>query len=333
MLKIVGPLFIVLALLVSMITGCSSKAASNTVRLVPEGANLLAQINFNKIITDEEITELYDKAPKDWYHPRTVEELRASIQDELDIDLTELNTITIFSVTSAFDGEDSIDNMVIILEGSFDGDALLAAIEDKVVEAHAYMEVPEYKGYDVYVIEESEVVFVFLSDNMLAIGPQVLIEEVIDVAKGDRKALSGVVLDTFNDLDEALLKVAAETVSSGQADEKLPDEVGEFLGDLSAFEDVKTVGVTLGRENESLALDIQLCTADSASAEAMEQAVRGMVVFVQLLASLSEDSEVPEWLLSVLEDLAISRSGSCVTINLDMTFSEIRGLIAEGLGR
>jgi hypothetical protein len=34
-----------------------------------------------------------------------------------------------------------------------------------------------------------------------------------------------------------------------------------------------------------------------------------------------------------MEDLEVSRSGSCVTVNLDMPFSEIEDLIADGLGR
>lgn len=326
-------MLVVLALLVSMITGCSSEAASNPVELVPEGANLLGQINLSKILTDEEITELYDKASKEPNDPQTFEEALNMLKDEYDIDLMKFKTITFFSDTSEFEAEDSTITVAIIVEETFDKGDLLAAIEDAAEGADVELESSEYKGYDVYAVEDLEGAFAFLNDKMLAFGPQVWIEDVIDVAKGDRKSLSGVVLDTYNDLDESLLKVAAETVSSGQADEKLPDEVGEFLGDLSAFEDIRTVGITLGREKESLALDMKLCAADSDSAEAMEQAIRGMFAFVQLMASLSEDGEVPEGLLSVLEDLDISRSGSCVTINLAMTFPEIEDLIAEDLGR
>jgi hypothetical protein len=331
MLRRVGLLLVVLALLVSIISGCSSKSASNPVSLVPEGANLLGQIDLNKILTDEEITELYDNASKEPNDPQNFEEALDKLKDEYNIDLMEFSTITFFSNTSEFEGEDSIDNIALIVEGTFDKGDLLDAIEDIAEKAGVELEPYDYKGYDVYTVEDEEGAFVFLSDNMLAFGLQVWIEDVIDVAKGDRNALSGVVLDTYNDLDEALLNVAAETVSPGKADGKLPDEMGEFLGDLSAFEDIETVGITLGRENESLALNVKICAADSDSAEAMEQAIRGMVVFVQLMASLSEDSEVPEGLLSILEDLEISRSGACVTVNLGMTFSEIRGLIAEGL--
>src|SRR4030043_556977 len=282
MLRRVGLLLVVLALLVSIISGCSSKSASNPVSLVPEGANLLGQIDLNKILTDEEITELYDKASKEPNDPQNFEEALDKLKDEYNIDLMEFSTITFFSNTSEFEGEDSIDNIALIVEGTFDKGDLLDAIEDIAEKAGVELEPYDYKGYDVYTVEDEGCAIVFLSDNMLAFGLQVWIEDVIDVAKGDGKALSGVVLDTYNDLDEALLKVAVGTVSSGEADGKLPEEVGKLLGDLSAFENMKTVGITLGRENRSLALDMKLCAADSDSAEAIEQATEGMLTFFKL---------------------------------------------------
>jgi hypothetical protein len=331
MLRRVGLLLVVLALLVSVITGCSSKSTSNPIALVPEGANLLGQIDFNKILIDEEITGLYDKASKESNDPQTFEEALEQLKDEYDIDLMKFSTITFFSDTSAFEGEDSIDNVALIVEGTFDKSDLLAAIEGIAEEADVELESYDYKGYDVYTVEDEESVFVFLSDKMLAFGPQVWIEDVIDVAKGDGKALSGIVLDTYNDLDEALVRVAVETVSPGEADGKLPEEMGEFLGDLSAFKDVKTVGITLGRENESLALDMKLCADDSDSAEAIEQAVGGLITFIKFAAAFSDDPESLEGLVSILEDVEISTSGSCVDVELKIALSEIEGWIKSSL--
>ncbi|MBM3156336.1 MAG: hypothetical protein FJ004_03510 [Chloroflexi bacterium] len=330
MLRRMCLLFVISALLVSMLAGCTSKSTTEAIGLVPEGANMLAQIDFNEIITDEEITELYDKAFKDQDTPRTFEEVLDGLKDEYGIDLMKFNTITFFGDTSELEVEDGTINLAIIVEGTFDKGDLLVAIEDAAAEADVELDSYDYKGYDVYAFEDEEGAFVFLRDGMFAFGLQVWIEDVIDVAKGDRKALRGVVLDTFNDLDEALIRIAAGTVSPGQADDQLSDEISDFLGDLSTFENMETVGMTLGREKASLSLDMKLYAADGDSAEAMEQALRGMIVFVQLAASLSEGSEIPEWLLSILGNLDISRSGSCVTINLRMSFSEIESLVAEG---
>jgi hypothetical protein len=330
MFKKLSLLFIVFVLLVSMITGCSSEATPNPVELVPEGANLLGQIDLSKILTDEEITELYDKASKEPDAPKTFEEALDKLKHEYDIDLMEFNTITFFGDISEFEGEESINNIAIIVEGTLDRDALLAAIEDAADEAGVELETSEYKGYAVYTVKDEEAALVFLSDKMLAFGPQVWVEDVIDVAKGDKKALSGIVLNTYNDLDEALLKVAVEIVPSGLIDTELP-EMGEFPGDLSAFQDIKAVGLTLGREDVSLDFNMKLCADDSDSAEAIEQAVEGLITFIKFALAFSGDAESLEGILSILEDVDVSTKGSCVDVALKIALSEVEEWINNSI--
>jgi hypothetical protein len=331
--KKVSVLLIVVAFLVIAATGCSSKAPSEAVRFVPDGANLLGRIDLNKLLTDEEITKLYEKASKGPENPQTFNEAVDWVEDVCGIDLTTFSTITFFGDTSEVAGEDSAMAVALIVQGTFDREDLLDAIEDAVGEHGIQLKSTQYKGYEIYTVEGLERALAFLGDGMLVFAPQTWAERVIDVARGDRKAVSGAVLDTYNGQKDGLLKMALETESTDQADEELPAELGGFMGDLEAFENVKTAGLTVGRAERSLTLGLKLCAADDDSAEAMEQAIRGMVSFLQMAASFSEESEIPKGLLSLLGDLDISRSGSCVIINLDMPFSEIENLIAGGVGQ
>ncbi len=333
MLKKVGALLVVVALLVTAVAGCSSKVSSEAVQFVPDGANLLGQINLNKLLSDEEITELYERASKSPENPQTFDEALDWVEDTCGIDLTTFSTITFFGDTSEVAGEDSITNMAIIVQGAFNRDDLLEAIEDAAAQHGIQLKSNQYKGYEVYTVEGLEGALAFLGDGMLVFAPQTWVERVIDVARGDRKAVSGAVLDTYNGLRDGLLKMALVTKSTEQEDGGLSGGLGDFMGDLEAFENVETVGLTVGRAEESITLDLRLCAADDDSAEAMEQAIRGMVSFLQMAVSLSEEGEIPEGLLSVLEDLNISRSGRCVIINLDMHFPEIENLIAGGMGQ
>ncbi len=78
---------------------------------------------------------------------------------------------------------------------------------------------------------------------MFVVGTMQPVKDVIDVKKGDAKALSGEVLDTYNKLGDALIKVAM-AVPPGMAEGDLGQSASQVLGNLSAFDKVKTVGMT-----------------------------------------------------------------------------------------
>jgi hypothetical protein len=152
------------------------------------------------------------------------------------------------------------------------------------------------------------------------------IKDVIDVKKGDGKALSGEVLDTYNKLGDALIKVAM-AVPPGMAEGDLGQSASQVLGNLSAFDKVKTVGMTLSKGNSSVALSVKLCCADSDSAQSIEDSINGLIGFMGLIMSMSGDQQQNQALDTLLNNVEVSRSDSCVNITLTATIADIEDLI------
>ena len=183
-----------------------------------------------------------------------------------------------------------------------------------------------YKDYEIYADELQESAIAFLSDNMLVVGAMEPVKDVIDVKKGDAKAVSGEVLDTYNKLGDALIKVAV-AVPPGVAEGQLGESASQILGDLSAFEKVKSVGMTLSKNDESVVLDVKLCCADSDSAQSIEQSIDGLITLVKFLMAMSEDQQQNQALDTLLNKVEVGRSDSCVNITITATLAEIEGLI------
>jgi hypothetical protein len=152
------------------------------------------------------------------------------------------------------------------------------------------------------------------------------VKDVIDVKKGDGAALSGTVSDTYNKLGDALIKVAV-AVPPGVAEGQLGESASQILGDLSAFEKVKSVGMTLSKNDESVVLDVKLCCADSDSAQSIEQSIDGLIIFAKFLTSMSENQQQNQALDTLLNKVEVGRSDSCVNITITATLAEIEGLI------
>jgi hypothetical protein len=152
------------------------------------------------------------------------------------------------------------------------------------------------------------------------------VKDVIDVKKGDGAALSGTVLDTYDKLGDALIKVAV-AVPPGVVEGQLGQSASQLLGDLSAFEKVKSVGMTLSKNDGSIALDVKLCCADSDSAQSIEQSINGLIIFAEFLTSMSENQQQNQTLDTLLNKVELGRSDSCVNITVTATLAEIEGLI------
>ena len=327
MMKKVSLLLLMLLLLVvSPLIGCSSGGATNPIGLVPKNANVVGHVDLSKILQDKDLTGIYDKVPKDPSYPQTFDDALAEAKDKLGIDPSDFDEIVLFSDTSESTGEDSSANFALIVKGTFNKSDLLNAIETAAEEAAVQLDITDYKGYEIYTVADEEGTFVFLSNTMLAFGPTEWVKNVVDVEKGDAPALSGELLDTYNKLGDALLKLAM-AVPPNAGEGKLGESASQYLGDLSAFDKVESVGMTLTKNEKAVALDVKLCCADSDSAQSIEQSINGLITLVKLLMAMSENQQQNQALDTFLEKVEISRADSCVNINITTTLTEIEDLI------
>lgn len=316
-------LLIVAFLVVSPLVGCSksSSGAASPIGLVPEKVNMVTQADLGSILQDNNLTGMYDKFPKDASYPQTFSDAVNELKDKYNIDLKIFQEGVLFADVST--SGDSGDYSGAIVEGTFNQNDLIAAIQS---ESETEWTTITYKNYTIYSNEVEDTAFAFVTDNIFVIGTMQPVKDVIDVKKGDASALSGEVLDTYDNLGDALIRVAM-AVPPGVTEGEFGQSASEVLGNISAFDKVKTVAITVSKNDQSVALNIKLCCADSESAQSIEDSINGLIGFMGLIASMSENQEQYQTLLDLLDKVDVTRSDSCVNITLTATIAEIEDLL------
>jgi hypothetical protein len=323
MKKVIVLLLMVLLLVVSPLVGCSNSngGVTNPIGLVPKKANVIGHVDLSKILRDKDLTGIYDKVPKNISYPQTFDDALTKLKDQYNIDLNSFQEGVLFADVSQSADEGNYSGAIV--KGTFNKNDLITAIQSA---ADMELSIIKYKDYEIYTDESGGAAIAFLGDNMFVIGAMQPVKDVIDVKKGDGAALSGTVLDTYNKLGDALIKVAV-AVPPGVVEGQLGQSASQLLGDLSVFEKVKSVGMTLSKNDGSIALDVNLCCADSDSAQSIEQSINGLIIFAEFLTSMSENQQQNQALDTLLNKVEVGRSDSCVNITITATLAEIEGLI------
>lgn len=116
--------------------------------------------------------------------------------------------------------------------------------------------------------------------------------------------------------------------------ESLPGGAGELLGDLSAFQNVRTAGLTLTKNNQAVGIAGKLCCTDSDSAQSIEDAINGLIGLMGLMMAMSDNPEENQALASLLDKIDVNKSGSCIDVRIEIALSDIEELMkgsTEGL--
>ena len=323
MVKKTLSIFIVV-LLVSLPLGCGGEATSTTIitpaELVPQKANMIGHIDLSQILEDEDIAALYEAMPIEPGDPQTLDEALDLAIGEIGLDLMDFREGLIFGEISEATGD--MDYSGIVVKGTFEESDLIASIESGTDEEFTTI---SYKGYEIYTDSDEEGGIAFLGSDAFVIGSMEAVKDVIDVKKGAQPAISGKLLDTYNDLADGLVKVAM-LVPPGVIEEGLQEFAGELPMELplDPLTNMDTVGMTLAKEAQSMTASLKLCFTDSDSAENLGTMINAAIVFAGLIPDIPE--EALEW----LGKLDASVSGSCLDISLEMTMSEVETLM-QGL--
>jgi len=330
----------IVVVVVSLLLGCgggetptttpTSTAAPTTAaptimlptELVPQKANMIGHIDLSQIIADEDIAALYEAMPMEPGDPQTLDEALDLAMEESDLDLRDFGEGLMFGEISGATGD--MDYFGIVVKGTFEESDLIASIESERDERFTTV---NYKGYQIYEIctdPDEEMGIAFLGSDAFVIGPMEAVKDVIAVKEGDQSAVSGKLLDMYNDLGDGLVKVAIE-VPPGVIEEGL-QEVQAVLPlpiDLSRLADIETTGVTLAKNKQAISLACWMCFTSSDSAEAAETMISAAILFANMMP------DIPEEALALLENLDVSVSDSCLDVTLEMTMSEIETLITN----
>jgi len=318
--KTVSILFIAV-LIVSVLVGCGGEeTAPAAIKLVPEKANMIGLVDLSPIMEDEDIAGLWEAMPLEPDMPQTLDEALDLAREEIGLDLTDFREGLIFGDIS--EATEDLEYFGIVVKGTFEESDLIESRESLLDEVLTTI---SYKGYEIYTGSDEEAGLAFLGSDAFVIGPIEAIKDVVAVKEGDQSAISGKVLTAYNGLGDALVKVAI-IVPPEAIEEGLQELAGQLpieLPGLDALADLDTVGVALTKEEQSIALNLELCFTNSESAEGVDTLIHLAILMAGALP------DVPEEALELLEKLDVSISGSCLDVTLEMTMSELGALITN----
>ena len=309
-----GKLFywlLALVLVLPAVAGCEA-SEPNAIELVPQGANLIAEIQVSRIVDDQDLRDAYDKADKEPGQPQTFEEALDELVEESGIDLRDFSRAVIFADITAME---QADYLGCIFEGIFDEKQFIDNMEE---EAGEEFTTSDYKGYKLYTDEEEEFGIAFLSDKMLLLGTTKAVKDTIDVSKGERQQVSGILLETYNRLGDALIKFACEFPEEAwkTIEENVP---GDIPISLEVFANIDIIGFALNKEAETITVRITPHFLSTDSAQDARDTLSGAIMLSR--ATL----EVPE-IKELLRKIKVTLNDSWVTIALEITLSELEQL-------
>ena len=305
---------------------CGGGGKNEPLKLVPEGATLIVEIQVADILEKVDLDSLLDALPDEEDGPQTVDEALDLLSEEIGVDLRDISRTIFFGDLQRED-----DYFGIIARGTLDEQRLVAAIQEA---SGAPLSTKTYKGRDLHVFGDEPdgfVTFTLLSEETLVIGNSDAVRDVIDVQEGDRDRAEGAVNDTFNDLPRGLIRLALAVPSQA-----LKDVAGQTEGlfghqdifgglpiSLDSFDKLEVFGFALGQDGDTSKFQVRLEFADEESASGVDDLLDGILTVAGTLAP----AELP---LGFLDRVQVDRSGSRLTMSLDLQLSELEDLV-EGV--
>lgn len=303
---------LVLVFMSAIVAGCGAPGLTAT-EFIPQNANLIANIQISKIINDRHLRDAYAEFEKEPGQPQTLEEALDELVDETGIDLRDFSEVVIFADTATLA---QAGYLGVIIEGTFNESQLIDSIEQ---EAGEEFTTSDYKGYSLYTDEGEEFGIAFLTNRVLLLGTMEAVRDAIDVSKGDREQVSGLIVDAYNRLGDALIKFAFELPE--EAREALTEELmpGEIPISLDSFADIDIVGFALNKRAETITIQISPHFLSTDSAQDAKDTLSGAI---SLFRGMLEIPEVKD----LLGKIEVNVTDSWVTIALEITLSEIEEL-------
>jgi len=298
--------------MLATVAGCKAPELT-AIELIPQDANLIADIQVSKIINDQDLRDAYDKAKKEPGQPETVEEALNELVKETGIDLRDFYQAVIFADVTTLE---QAGYLGLVVKGTFDEKQFIDNIEEKAGEEFT---TSDYKGYKLYIDKKEEFGIAFLSDRMLLLGTTRAVKDAIDVSKGDTRQVSGIILDTYNQLGDALIKFAFELPE--EAREALAAELvpGEIPISLEPFANIDILGFALNKEVETITIRINPHFLSTDSAQDARDTLGGIIMFFK---GTLQNLEIKE----LLDKIEVTLTDSWMTIAFEITLSEIEQL-------
>jgi len=319
---------VVLAVL--FLTGCTTASQGVDVQnLVPADANLIAQVQIQRILNDADFEKLYRQAPKGPAVPQDFDGLMDLAEQETGIDIRQFTQVVLFADVSQKE-----DYFGVIAIGS--------ANETKIIEAinaggDAKLEATDFRGVRVYrdqlrdQLDEDTTYIAFLDGETTIIGTQLAVHNVIAVQQGSMASISGQVYETFIDLGNPLFSMAVAVPP--EAFDAIEESLGSAQGfgmlpAMVAIQDIEVVGILIDKLGSDIKIVSKVGFVDASSAAEMGNTLDGLL---KLAAGFIPE----EGTRQLIRKLQLNVNGRFITISLQVPLSELQEVtrdLAPGLG-
>ena len=295
--------------------GCE-ELEPTAIELVPQHVNLLGNIQLSEILNDTDLIEAYENFEKEPGQPETFEELLNKTVEEMGIDLRDFSEAVVFGDISRLEQDEYLG---FIVKGTFNQKRYINKLEDK--RGREFV-TSDHKGYKLYTDKEDEYAFAFLSNTMLLIGSLEAVKDAIDVRKGDGKQISGVIVDTYNQLGDVLIRFAFELPEEGRKailEETTPEDIPISL---ESFADIDIIGFALNKEGKMISVHVNPHFLSTDSAEDAYNTLSGAIL---LFRGMAPDPKIKE----LLSKINVSVADDSVVVAFKITLSEIENMLEE----
>ena len=263
---------LVLLIILPASFSCSS-AKAPAAALIPGTANVVVQIQVAKILTNPALKIAYGelaKAEQAW--PQTTDDALNQLLQKTGFDLSSVSTAVFFAnIQSTNQTRNTYAGL--IASGTFNESALTAKIQQQTKQT---LTTGAYKGFTVYTGMQDKFEIAFLSQSQLVLGTPQAVRDTIDVNKGDKKPLSGGIIDALGRFGTAFITGAFAPPESirNQLVRVLPQQ---SLLSPKSFPDIDTIGFAVDQPDLSLSIRIDAHFTNPASIQDARNVVTGLI--------------------------------------------------------
>jgi hypothetical protein len=302
----------------TVLTGCASSQPA-PLKLVPPTANMIAEIQIGAIVNDPTLIAAYNNSSHNADQPQTVQDALDKLTANTGLNAQDFSQLFIFGDTSNMSAS-GLENkeagyMGIIAQGTFNEKTFVANIETKTAKK---LDVSTYKTSQVYSNASENFSMVFFGSSMLVVGTDQAVKDCIDVHKGDKQPLSGIVVDTYNKLGEASIKAAFALPAA--AKNALASEAGSTSKiSTQVFSKMDTVGLAFNKGTQDVSINANLHFTDALSAIDAKDTLSG---FVSMIKGMTTTPEAK----TLLDGIQFSAADGWVNISIKTTLTDLQSI-------
>lgn len=299
------------------------------VNAVPADANGVLYADLDTIRNDDGVQKVANAyysavAEYDYYDgPESFEAALEDFEDNTDLDPSEAHEVVSFA---GYGGEYGLldgEHSAVIVTADWSADDVTDTVGGDNVE----FDEDTRAGKTIY--EPSEDYFSWvgvLKDGQYVVGQEDAVEDAIDAQTGNDDGLEDELQNGYSSTRSAPVRYASVVPDPGEYD-TVPESYGrgESAVDLGVLEDVQTLGGSIYRNGETYAIEATLAADDSDTASNLADIMEGAI-------AVYRDNTYSETAKELADDLAVSQSGSSVTISFERTLSELTELVEENVG-